>query len=146
MTDLNRLKRLALCHFQDCEPSDIEHALYGEDTFTVYGAGEFLVLTEDEADAKVGEEIKRSAWAFNPSFIRQHSKLPIEAEEMIKGFLEAKCEDANNTILALITDLDEFIRDAVAGDGRGHFLASEDGTEHQEKVAGQTFYIYQLNQ
>lgn len=103
---------------------------------------EYLVLTDDEADKKAAEYIEESVWAFNPDFIISHSSLPYEAIEMIKNFQTIKCEDANETILALITDFDDFVSDAISADGRGHFLSFYDGEENEETVNGETYYIY----
>ena len=60
---------------------------------------------------------------------------------MVKSFQEKHCESANDTILALIDDLDEFVQDAISSDGRGHFLSSYDG----EEVETENYYIYRIN-
>jgi hypothetical protein len=52
----------------------------------------------------------------------------------VSAFQEAKCEDANETIAALITDIDEFIEDAICADGRGHFLNGYDGEEYESST------------
>ncbi len=106
---------------------------------------DYICLTDDEADEKAAEYIKDSLWAFNASFIIEHSKLSSDAEEMIKSYQEDKCEGANDTIEALIEDMDEFISDAISADGRGHFMSSYDGNENEETFAGETFYIYRIN-
>ena len=103
---------------------------------------DYFVYTDEEADEAVKEYIKESVWAFNADFIINHSKLPYEAKEMIKNFQTTKCEDANDTILALIDDFDDFVSDAISADGRGHFLSSYDGEENEETVNGETYYIY----
>mgnify|MGYP003480099808 CR=1 FL=1 len=101
----------------------------------------YSVYTDKEADEKAAEYIKESAWAFNASFIIDHSNLPYEGIEMIQTF-QQKCEGANETILALIGDFDKFVSDAISADGRGHFLSSYDGEENEETVNGETYYIY----
>jgi hypothetical protein len=58
---------------------------------------------------------------------------------MITAFQGDKCEDANDTIAAMITDMDEFIEDAICADGRGHFMNFYDGEEYESNG----FYIYQ---
>lgn len=117
--------------------SDVEDL--GDNRFGA-GGGEYLVLTDDEADARAKEYIEESLWAFNAGFIIDHSKLPPEAEEMVKFFQEEKCEGANDTIRALIDDMDELVGDAVAADGRGHFLSPYDGEEHEQG----RFFIYRV--
>lgn len=109
------------------------------------GDDKYIVLTDEEADEKAAQYIRESLWAFNASFIIDHSKLPHEAEGMIKSWQAEKCEDANDTIEALIDDMDVFIEDAISADGRGHFITSYDGNENEETVNGERFYIYRMN-
>ena len=61
---------------------------------------------------------------------------------MVEGFQSAKYDDANDTILALIDDFDEFVSDAISADGRGRFLSYYDGEENEEVVNGETYFIY----
>jgi hypothetical protein len=126
-----------------------EESTYGDNFFEAEG-GEYLVLTDDEADEAAKDQIEDSLWAFNASFIISHSDLPAEAEEMIKGFQESKCEDANETIRSLIKDLDDFASDACSADGRGHFLAGYDGDEveitvEDEEGTETTLFIFRTN-
>ena len=109
-----------------------------------YGKYEYLVCTDDEADERVKESIESSVWAFNPDFIIRHSKLPWEAVDMVEYFCRDKCESANETILALIDDIDEFVSDAISTDGRGHFLSNYDGKENEQEFNGTYYYIYKI--
>ena len=118
-----------------------ENCLLVEEDYTEID-DDYSVYTDEEADEKAEIYISESVWAFNAGFIINHSKLPYEAIEMVEGFQSAKCEDANDTILALIDDFDEFVSDAISADGRGHFLSSYDGEENEEMVNGETYYIY----
>jgi hypothetical protein len=109
--------------------------------------GEYLVLTEDEADWLAAERIKDNLWAFNAEFISSHTKHGLD-DDQIEAFKQMQgklCENANSIVEALIVDLDQFIADAIRCDGRGHFISSYDGEEHEvgEKVV--EFYIYQTN-
>lgn len=108
--------------------------------------GEFLVLTDDEAEEKTREEIRQSLWAFNPDFILRHTKAyenttDYEDEAIIEALKEVQgriCESANELVYALINDFDEFCEDAIDSDGRGHFLSYYDGEEHESG----DYYIY----
>jgi len=102
---------------------------------------EYMILTDDEADEKVAEYIKDSVWAFNPSFLSCHSGI----DEDVFKLLQEKCESANEAILKLIKDFDHFVEDAVASDGRGHFLSSYDGYENEQEHDRETYYIYRTN-
>ncbi len=113
----------ALSRHLDIDEDEADTLIFKED---------YLVLTDEEADEKAAEYIKDSLWAFNASFIIEHSNLPSAAEEMIKSHQEAKCEGGNDTILAMINDIDEFIEAAIGADGRGHFISWYDGNEYEE--------------
>jgi len=102
---------------------------------------EYMILTDDEADEKVAEYIKETVWAFNPSFLSCHSGI----DEDIFKLLQDKCESSNEAILKLIKDFDHFVEDAVASDGRGHFLSSYDGYENEQEHDRETYYIYRTN-
>jgi hypothetical protein len=117
---------------------------YGLEVFC--GRGEqYAVGTDSEADEACKEYIKDTAWAFRSSFICEYCNLPQELAEALEAMQSEKCEDANETILALIrkTDggLDGFVEDAVSADGRGHFLSSYDGEENERDG----FFIYRIN-
>ena len=149
---------LVLARFLDMTDQEdidlIEPSRWGTNRFE-YGLEEYLVLLDDEADENVREYIEQSVWAFNPSFIIDHSKLPYDAIDMIKSFQEQHCEGANETIMALIEDFDEFVSDAISADGRGHFLSHYDGEEQEESIMREeedgitlteiTYYIYRVN-
>ena len=117
-------------------------------TFEILG-GEYRVLTDEEADEATAENIKDSLWAFNADFILKHTEAYknttdredaeiIKALQMIQSSI---CESANSLVLALISDIEEFIEDAIDADGRGHFLATYDGQENGDGK----FYIYRTN-
>lgn len=127
-----------LAKFLDVDVDDIELDDWG---YYNIGNEEYLVLTDEEANERTAEYINESIWAFNSGFIIDHSDLPYEASEMIEAFQRDKCESANETILALINDFDEFVEDAISADGRGHFLSHYDGEEHETE----NYYIYRTN-
>lgn len=137
----------ALAKHLGCEVSDISESTYGENSFDADG-GEYLVLTDDEADELAAERIKESLWAFNAEFIASHTKHGLDDAqiEAIKEMQGRLCESANSIIEALIEDLDYFIDDAVKSDGRGHFISHYDGEEHEVVIDGKVaFFIFQLN-
>ena len=117
---------------------------YGLEVFC--GRGEqYAVGTDSEADEACKEYIKDTAWAFRSSFICDYCNLPQELAEALEAMQSEKCEDANETILALIkkTDggLDGFVEEAISADGRGHFLSSYDGEENERDG----FFIYRID-
>lgn len=120
------------------------------DTFELLG-NEYKVLTDEEADKAAEESIEESLWAFNTEFILEHSKIDVvgrEYEEIVKAFRkmqETLCESANALVKALVKDIndsiDDFVQAAVEADGRGHFISTWDGEEHESE----NFYIYRTN-
>lgn len=136
-------KARSLANYLDVGVDEISASRYGGNEETSFDVGNetYLVLTDDEADQLCADTIKEMVWAFNADFIIQHSDLPYEALEMIQGFQESKCEGANDTILAMIDDFEEFVDDAISADGRGHFLSGYDGEENEQD----NFFIYRTN-
>ena len=109
-------------------------------------ADDYLVLTDEQADEAVREDIEQMIWAFTPSFLSAHTRV---SEEAIKKIQELY-EDANDALAEMIKDFDEFVEDAVACDGRGHFLAGYDHEEHEVRYLSldnttTTYYIYRRN-
>jgi hypothetical protein len=108
-------------------------------TFTVHSE-EYLVLTDEEADKACAENIKDSVWAFSSDFLASETGT---YANVFKALSELH-ERGNNAILSLIEGscgIDKFIEDAIAADGRGHFLASYDGKENEYKG----YFIYRVN-
>ena len=111
---------------------------------------EYLVLTDEEADQMAKEYILESLWAFNASFLTDYmpslahvpSREIEEFEMRLKNMQEEMCESCNSIIKGLIgQDIDKFITDAIACDGRGHFLATYDGDENE----CEGYFIYRIN-
>jgi hypothetical protein len=106
--------------------------------------GEYLVLTDDEADERAREYIEESLWAFNASFMFGMTGL----SEKIFIALSQQYEDANDAILDLVRStcgIDSLVEAAIAADGRGHFLSSYDGEENEIEYEGESYYIYRVN-
>jgi hypothetical protein len=110
---------------------------------------EYFVGNDEESDNKAAEYIKDSLWAFNADFILDHSKLENYNDRTVDAFRkmqESLCEDANELVLAIVEDIDDFVQDAINTDGRSHFIATYDDEENEiEDEDGETFYIYRLN-
>ena len=107
---------------------------------------DYLVLTDEEADEAVREEIEEMVWAFTPSFLSAHTGV----DEEIFEALADRCESNNESFKRMIKDFDWFVEDAVRCDGRGHFLAGYDHEEHEVtyKSIDNTetdYYIYRRN-
>lgn len=93
---------------------DAEEAGYDDCVFES-GAGEYLVLTEDERDAR---------W-----------------DECLDSYLDDGCvEGADSPYF----DRERWKRDARM-DGAGHALSSYDGSEEEHNGFGEWFYIYRTN-
>jgi len=106
-----------------------------------YDNQDYLVYTDEEADEAVREEIEESLWAFTPSFLSAHTGV----DEEVFVALADRCEVNNDSYKRMIKDFDAFVDDAVACDGRGHFLAPYDHEENEITFNGITYYIYRRN-
>ena len=100
----------------------------------------YIICTDEEADELAYEYIADSVWAFTPSFLQAHTGVTADAIKKIQELYEG----VNEPITAMIKDFDWFVEDAVRCDGRGHFINSYDGSEHEVKVGDKTFYIYRV--
>jgi len=118
----------------NCEYSDITKE--GKTTYFI-GNQEYLVLNDEEAQTRCEEDIKQSIWAFVPSFLSFHTGID---EDIIKSVQE-HCESSNDMLLNSIKDIEKFINEAIASDGRGHFISYYDGNEYEEN----DLFIYRLN-
>lgn len=125
--------------YPETTEDDITEESYGFYSATLFSAhgNEYIVCGDDEARELAEEYIAESIWAFNASFIANHLGIP-DAEEMIKAFQESKCEGCNETFRTLIDNTGAgfdgphgFAADAIHADGRGHFISSYDGEEHE---------------
>ncbi len=138
----------ALAKFLDCQVEQIGIPVGFENEFLANG-GEYIVLTDEEADAKAREYILDSLWSFNSEFIVSHAnkrgQLDSDSQGILVGAIkkmqEKYCESVNPIIKTLIDDLDYFVDSAIAADGRGHFIAPYDSKEHEEG----DYFIYRTN-
>ena len=124
-----RIKALKEWAGEDAEIEEQGWDHWGLPVYMVDGQ-EVAIGTKEEAKEAAKANIEESAWAFNASFILNHCDLPYELEECLEGFQQAKCEGANEAILALIDkcgDRDQFVDEAIDADGIGHFLDQWDG-------------------
>lgn len=119
-----------------------------EDAGRLMEDGDYLVLTDEEADEKCAEYIKDSLWAFNANFILGECGLDLSGTDSLRSMQEKACEGANDFFLSLVEKtcgLDAFVKAAVAADGRGHFLSPYDGEEIEHTDGEQRVYIYRVN-
>jgi hypothetical protein len=112
---------------------------YDEATF-----GDYMILTEAEADERAKDYIEDSLWAFTASWIVDY--LPEGVGVEVIEALQPQCEGANDAIRSMVGDrFDELVEDAIAADGRGHFLNTYDGEEHEIEVDGIDWLVYRVN-
>lgn len=137
----------ALAMHLDTEVTTDNKLVYDLHSFTV-GTKDYLVLTDAEADERAAECVKETLWAFNPSFLADyipalHNAKAAAAWTKMVGEI---CEDATPLVEAMLGDrLDEMVEDAIAADGRAHFLNTYDGEEHEVTVNGVRWYVYRTN-
>ena len=141
--DLSKNQLSAVCKSMDVDREDLERYL---------DSGDYLVLTDSEANEKVAEYIKDSLWAFNANFILSECGLDLSGVDSLRAMQEKACESANDFILSLVEKtcgLASFVDSAISMDGRGHFLSPYDGneTEVSYKAGKKTdfLYIYRQN-
>ena len=133
-----KTKLQTMAEFLECDVDQVDVETYDKNAFSCGSlSGEYLILTDEEADQSAEDYIKDSVWAFTPSFLSEHTGIDEEIFEM----LQDKCESSNEVITNSIKDMEEFIADAIGADGRGHFISSYDGEEEELN----NFFIYRIN-
>jgi hypothetical protein len=139
--DEDEERRAALGALLEVDLCEVEEAAYGENAFEADGA-EWLVLTDDEATKLAEEAIERDLWAFRPDFLGHYTPNGVDAS-VLATIAEAKYEDASEAFAAMIGEegLESVKRDAIASDGRGHFLAHYD---FEERESGE-YFIFRTN-
>ena len=132
----------------------VEESEYNDSAFTIDGTHEeYYVFTEKEADEKAKDEILNELWAFNADFVLRHNanfesldNWEYDAAlESLRKAQEMNCESLNGLMRCLISDIDEFVEDAINADGRGHFISRYDGRENEVEYKGTTYYIYRID-
>ncbi len=128
--------------------SDIINYILNEDYDLDY-TDDWLVLTDEEADEQVFEQVIQMLWAFNSFFLAGETGLD---EDVFKA-LQKEDESCNDTIRNLIDStcgIDEFVMAASDLEGRGHFLNQYDGEEIQielkrgPNLPTKTLYAYRM--
>lgn len=145
-TNLTDEQIIEIAKYFDCEPEDIEELDYDNydlPILDILGDDHCVALNYDEVEIAVKEYIKDSIWCFTDWFICDHCSSDISLKSIQK--IQELYEDANEIILELINDLDEFVLDAIGLDGVGHFLASYDGEEIEIEVDKKLIYLYRID-
>jgi hypothetical protein len=120
-----------------------------KETEALIESGDYSLMSDAEADAEARARILDSVWAFRPDFLAAHAKSGIDAEVFKAIQANDRCENNNAAVLALIEDVEHFISDAIASDGRGHLISAYDGEEIEITVPrknGKTKYFYAYRQ
>ena len=138
----------ALADFLEVETDEITENDWETNAFDCKNET-YLVLTDKEANDKAQEEITECLWAFNADFIIEHCSTyedmdTYEFQSAVKSLRKAQeneCENLNPLVKALISNIDEFVDDAIDADGRGHFVSRYDGEENEQDG----FYIYRVD-
>ena len=114
---------------------------YGLATVELDGGEYAIAYTEEEADEACREYIESTIWAFDPYFLEQMTDVPAEMFEAMQD----KCDSINEALQILVMrtcGMDDFVTQAIAYDGRGHFLSTYDGEEIELACGG---YAYRIN-
>lgn len=113
---MNNEKAQALASFLGISVDDVDHDY--DETYSVEG-GEYLVFTDDEADAA--------------------------ADASMDSYLDDCVFPDLPEVAQRYFDVASWKRDCLLSDGRGHLLASYDGAEETADIDGTTYYIYRTN-
>lgn len=156
-TTISRLiqahRRTSLAENLGCSPENIIPSPQCDKIFDV-GAREYLVVTEQEATEIIAEQIENELWAFHPEWLIRHTLLRNNAkfaaadyEAVLQAFTAIQermmemCHPILKGLIEATCGMPSFVAEAIAHNGRGHFLAPYD---RDEKRQGD-FCIYRMN-
>ena len=131
-------KQQALANFLEVEVTDFE---INNDEYILPNGDSYFVLTDQEADEYVTDEIENMLWAFSSDFLASYTGL----HKAVFDSLAEGYERSNEAITALINNagsMDEFVQESIDADGRGHFVANYDGEEIELE---DDYYAYRVN-
>ena len=120
------------------DPNNFEE---GAKHFYIYGGEEWAVLTEEEADDYVAQEIDDMVGFFNPDFLSRITGLDLEVFEALSGVDGYKVQLAIKALVEYTCGMDDLVEAAIEADGRGHFISSYDG----EEVDAGGYLLYRIN-
>lgn len=152
-TLIREAKRTALAEFLGCSAQSIIFSPH-ENFFEVWEQ-EYLVLTEQEANDAIARQIaEEELWLFYPDWIIKHTLLrdgaKFEASDyaaILQAFtaIQERMMEMSHPMLKGLIDatcgMPLFIEEAIAHNGRGHFLAPYDRNEKRQG----DFCIYRMN-
>lgn len=107
----------ALAAYLNVAPTSIEERGDGDWYESEDEPGEYLVLTDSEADQR--------------------------ASESMDSYIEDMTHDWPETARDYF-DAERWKRDALLSDGRGHVIASYDSNEGEEQIDGEWYFIYRV--
>lgn len=105
--------------------------------------GDWMVFDLQAAERAIKEYVQETIWSFSPELLEQATKIPA----IVFSTLANLADSANSAVLAILEDrysLKEFVKDVIALDGRGQFLATYDSNEVVMKVGKYAFYCYRV--
>ncbi len=139
------MRRLVLARFFNCPVDQVEDSQYEDEYVFRYDDSDYLVITEEEADKELREQIPHNLFQINPFFLKRHLKIDISTE-VLQHFLYDMCENCRLIFWELIADKETFLQDITNTYGRGLFLAWYDRREVRVRTANDTFYyIYRVS-
>lgn len=111
-----------------------------------FPTGEYLVCDDEIADQQAKGEILANLWAFNADFLSGITNLPREVFSAIQEKMSEDCNEAVKTLVKATCGLNELVKEAIAADGRGHFLSAYDNEEIEYTTQkGRKLFLYRIN-
>ena len=89
-----------------------------------------VASNEQKADEAAYMAIEDMLWAFNDTFLAEQTGLPVELFTFL-GKKDCTDNDIYRQLIESKTTIENFADEAIAADGRGHFLSSYDLRELQ---------------
>lgn len=145
-TNTTTTKQTALAAFLYCDPDEIIEDKLGNFN---HRRRKYLVLTDEEANAKTADYIRESVWTCSPHFLARYCQIGIGKEDIEVLLDQANHSDKVESVNDELTDLVEagagmskLIQDSISADGRAFYLS--DYNVEDASPCGK-YYIYRIN-
>lgn len=137
------IRKAVLADFLHLPVKQIFTSEYGCNSYTDLST-DYLVLTEEEANAETKKQIWSFLNHFEPDFVNSHLKVKLPENELVK-LLSDPCENCLLIFIAFMDDYDLFMNETIERYGRAYFLCYGDKKEYRVTFSGKEYCIYKLD-
>ena len=140
---MTSMRKAALAYLLNLPVKRIFTSEYGCNSYTDLNT-DYLVLTEEEANAEAKKQVWSFLHHFEPNFVNRHLSVKLPEHKLVK-LLADPCENCLLIFIAFMDDYDLFMNEAIERYGRAYFLCYGDKKEYRVTFSGKEYCIYKLD-